>query len=418
MTNYTMNTYEVKRDLMNFSKKVTEGLSKPESKFIMDMLFGISKSGSVLISEIARGLKENIKLSNTIERLCDNLCKFNHQGYILNNYYKELKEEIDEEPIVLFDDSDITKIYGRKFEDLDKLIDGSSPEKQIKPGYHVCEAVVLGKNESQPMSLYSKVYSTKSRTFESKNKYTIKSIDTAIEVLNKSFIGVFDRGYDNNQIIDYMDKMDNQFVIRMNDKRMFLFKGKRKNCYEEASKRKGKIKVRLLFDDHVEHIVYVSHTRVTLPANKKDYELVIIYGLSERRPLILLTNLNIHSKEDIEKVVRLYFSRWRIEEYFRAKKQEYDFENMRVRTLKSINNLNTILTIYLGYLGILSEKIDKKLLTIKIIERSKSLRNKIIVWLSQMARGIKEILSYCHTGIKDWERIEKRKKYKQLKLKL
>lgn len=145
MTNYTMNTYEVKRDLMNFSKKVTEGLSKPESKFIMDMLFGISKSGSVLISEIARGLKENIKLSNTIERLCDNLCKFNHQGYILNNYYKELKEEIDEEPIVLFDDSDITKIYGRKFEDLDKLIDGSSPEKQIKPGYHVCEAVVLGK---------------------------------------------------------------------------------------------------------------------------------------------------------------------------------------------------------------------------------------------------------------------------------
>lgn len=268
------------------------------------------------------------------------------------------------------------------------------------------------------MSLYSKVYSTKSRTFESKNKYTIKSIDTAIEVLNKSFIGVFDRGYDNNQIIDYMDKMDNQFVIRMNDKRMFLFKGKRKNCYEEASKRKGKIKVRLLFDDNVEHIVYVSHTRVTLPANKKDYELVIIYGLSERRPLILLTNLNIHSKEDIEKVVRLYFSRWRIEEYFRAKKQEYDFENMRVRTLKSINNLNTILTIYLGYLGMLSEKIDKKLLTIKIIERSKSLRNKIIVWLSQMARGIKEILSYCHTGIKDWERIEKRKKYKQLKLKL
>lgn len=174
----------------------------------------------------------------------------------------------------------------------------------------------------------------------------------------------------------------------------------------------------LLFDDNVEYDVYVSHTKVTLPYNKKEYELVIVYGLSEERPLILLTNQSIHSKEEVIKIVRLYFSRWRIEEYFRAKKQEYDFENIRVRTLKSINNLNTFLTIYLGYVGILSEKIDKKLLTIKIIEASKSLRNKVIVWLSQMARGIKEILSFCHTGIKEWQDVETREKYKQIQLKL
>lgn len=204
----------------------------------------------------------------------------------------------------------------------------------------------------------------------------------------------------------------------MQDKRIFLFKGKKKNCYLEAIKRKGKIKMTLLFDDNVEREVYVSHTKVTLPYNKKDYELVIVYGLSEERPLILLTNLDMHSKEEVIKVVRLYFSRWRIEEYFRAKKQEYEFENMRVRTLKSMNNLNTILTIYLGYIGMLSEKIDKKLLTIKIIYASKSLRNKIIVWISQIARGIKEILSYCHTGIKEWQEIEERPLYKQMQLKL
>jgi len=64
------------------------------------------------------------------------------------------------------------------------------------------------------------------------------------------------------------------------------------------------------------------------------------------------------------------FSRWRIEEYFRVKKQEYDLENIRVRSLKSINNVNKILTIFMGYIGMLSDKIDKKLLTIKIIKRS------------------------------------------------
>ena len=81
-----------------------------------------------------------------------------------------------------------------------------------------------------------------------------------------------------------------------------------------------------------------------------------------------------------------------------------------------MNNLNMMLTIHLGYMAMLSDKIDKKLLVMKIIESSKSLRNKAIVWLSQISRGIKEILKYCHTGIKEWQEIEKRCKYKQLQL--
>lgn len=417
MTNFTMYTYELKRDLMNFSKKISTGLSKSDSKFLMDMLFGISVSGSTLISEISRSLKENIKLGYTIERLCNHLSSFDESNLIMNNYFDECRNHFGDKPIVLFDDSDISKIYGKKFEDLDDVIDGSNKEKSITPGYHVCEAVALTKMEKQPISLYSKIYSCKSDNFISMNEYTMESIKTSEKVLGKRFIGVFDRGYDDNKIIDYMSK-NNEFVIRMKDKRTFLFKGKKKNCYEEAIKRKGKIRMTLLFDDNEVREVYVSHTKVTLPYNKSDYELVMVYGLSEERPLILLTNLSIHSKEDVIKVVRLYFSRWRIEEYFRAKKQEYDFENMRVRTLKAMNNLNTILTIYLGYVGMLSEKIDRKLMTIKIIEASKSLRRKILVWLSQMARGIKEILKYCHTGIKEWQKIEKREKNKQMQLKL
>ena len=162
----------------------------------------------------------------------------------------------------------------------------------------------------------------------------------------------------------------------------------------------------LWFDDKEEHEVSLSHTRVTLPHNKKDYELVFVYGLDEEHPMILLTNRSIHSKEDVIKVVRLYFYRWRIEEYFRSKKQEYDFENLRVRTLKSMNNLNLLLTFYLGFIGKQIEEMNKKLLSIKIIERSKSLRKKVVVWISQFARGIGEILSFAHNGIKEYKKIE------------
>ena len=380
------------------------------------MIYGLIASSSCYISEIARSLNEDIKLKNTIERLCDNLNSFDDTETLYNNYIEEIGDIYGKEPVVLFDDSDISKVYGKKFEDLDDVMDASSQDKKVTKGYHVCEATILTEKENQLISVYSQIYSCKSKDFKSMNDYTFKSIEAAKKVLNRKFIGVFDRGYDDNKIIDYMD--DNYFVIRMNDRRVFLFKGKKKNVYEEAKKRKGKIRMTLWFDDNEEYEVYISHTKVTLPHNGKDYELVFCYGLSEERPLILLTNRKIHSKDDVIKVVRLYFSRWRIEEYFRAKKQEYKFENIRLRTLKGINNLNLFLTIHLGHINKLAEEINRKLLSIKIIEASKSIRNKVIIWMSQFARGIKKILSYAHTGIKEWQDIEQRPEYKQLQLKL
>lgn len=91
---------------------------------------------------------------------------------------------------------------------------------------------------------------------------------------------------------------------------------------------------------------------------------------------------------------------------------------MRVRSLKAMNCLNLMLMIHMGHLGMLIEDINQKLLTIKILNRSKSLRNKVLVLYYQMARGIKEILSYAKKGIKELEKIEKREKYKQMTLRL
>ena len=421
MCNFTMNSYEMKRDILNFSKKVSEGVNKSTSKFVMDMQFGLAKSGSCLISEISRSLNEDIKLNYTIERLCDNLANMynDESDLIWNNYLDEVKKNVDlNNPIVLFDDSDINKEYSRKLEDLDRVIDASSQDKRIVNGYHVCEATKKKKNEKQPLSIYSQIYSCKSKNFESKNKYTIKSIKTAEKLVGSNFTGVFDRGYDDNKIFNYMEKNKHKFVVRLDDQRVLLFKGIRRNVEEVSKTRKGKIKMTALFDDNEEKKLMISYTKAILPYNKKEYTVVFVYGLSEEHPMKLLTNIKNAEKEDIIKIVRLYLSRWRIEEHFRGKKQEYDFENMRVRTLKAMNNLNMMLTIHLGYIAMLADKIDRKLLVIKIIEASKSLRRKIIVWLSQISRGIKEILKYCHTGIKEWQNIEQRPEYKQLQLKL
>lgn len=52
--------------------------------------------------------------------------------------------------------------------------------------------------------------------------------------------------------------------------------------------------------------------------------------------MMLATNKKIKSKEDVVNIDLTYFSRWRIEEYFRCKKQMFQFENFRVRKLAAI----------------------------------------------------------------------------------
>ena len=168
---------------------------------------------------------------------------------------------------------------------MDRVIDASSQDKKIVNGYHVCEATVLSKNNKQPISIYSQIYSCKSSNFISKNKYTLESIKAAENLIGKNFIGVFDRGYDDNKIYKYMSDNKHQFVVRLDDERTLLFKWKRRSVDEVAKSRKGKISMKALFDNNEEYELMLSHTKAILPSNKKEYTLVIVYGLSEKNPM-------------------------------------------------------------------------------------------------------------------------------------
>lgn len=91
--------------------------------------------------------------------------------------------------------------------------------------------------------------------------------------------------------------------------------------------------------------------------------------------------------------------RWRIEEYFKFKKQGFDFENLRVQSLKSIRNLDLLLTIAIGYVAELSGKSDNIRLRTEIIEVSKRLFGTPKFVYYAVADGIFEILKAVKTGI-------------------
>ena len=411
MDNFTINNYEMKRDIINFSKKICEGSNKPESKFTMDMIYGISKSKDVLLSSIAGALDEDTKKAYTIDRLSDNLSN-DLSSSIDENYCNLAMDSLGENPVFLIDDSDIIKPLGEKFEDLGIVRDGSSRNKSYEKGYHHTEIVGLTQNKKQPISLFSKIHSSTQKDFVSANDITFEGIDKIVNMLNqRKQKGIFvnDRGYDNNLIFNHYFEKQQYFIIRLKENRKVYCNHRWHKITAIRDSHKGKIKMNLLFQGE-EKECSVSVIKVQITAKKKWINLVLVYGLGET-PMMLASNIPIKSKEDVIKIARCYLDRWRIEEYFKFKKQEYNFENFRVRTLKSINNLNKMLTYTIGLIALLSEKIGKREFVNKIIKESKSLKQNVYLWFYQIARGIYNILSKAKCGIRDWQNIRKTKQY-------
>ncbi len=112
MNNFTMNTYEMKREIVNFSKKVCKNSNKSTSKFVNDMIYGILKSKDILLSSIAEALQEKTKKLNTIDRLCDNLA-IDLPTNIHINYRNLAMDILGNNPVFLIDDSDVIKPLGK-----------------------------------------------------------------------------------------------------------------------------------------------------------------------------------------------------------------------------------------------------------------------------------------------------------------
>ena len=212
-----------------------------------------------------------------------------------------------------------------------------------------------------------------------------------------------------------LDELKQDYVIRLTAKRKLFFHGKWVPATQLRNQRKGKIKTPLYYKGK-KHEAYLSHVKVQITASKKDIYLVLVYGITEH-PMMLATNKEIKSKDDVVNVAKLYFSRWRIEEYFRCKKQMFHFENFRVRKLSAINALNFYITLCMAFIAHISMKSETCALKVSIIQKAAPIKDKVHFCYYRLAKGILGILSYAKEGVRLWFRT-KRPVYRQLRLKL
>ncbi len=415
MAYFTSNTYQMKREILTFLRKVSRNLSKPDRKFTADITYGMLASGSCLLTDVVDQLHENSKKVNSVERLTRHLGK-GIPAKALHSYLSAIRKWIPDDPVVHIDDSDIVKPDGRKFEALGLVRDGSkSTDNQnvYEKGYHVTEACVLTK-DSHPVSIFSMVHSSKEKDFTSVNDVTFSAMERGASLLGKATF-VMDRGYDDNKMFLKLDNMGQDYVIRLTARRKLFFHGKWVPATQLRDQRKGKIKTPLYYKGK-NHDAYLSHVKVQITASRKDIYLVLVYGITEH-PMMLATNKKICSKEDVIKVAKLYFSRWRIEEYFRCKKQVFHFESFRIRKLKAINALNFYITLCMAFLAHLSMKPETNALKVSIIKTASPIKEKVHFCYYRLAKGVTGILTHAKEGVRLWFGT-KRPAYRQLCLKL
>ena len=415
MVNFTSNTYQMKREILTFSKKISKRLSKPDKKFTADMTYGMLASKSCLLTDIVDQLHEETKKVNSVERLTRHLNKGTSSAS-LKSYLTTVRKWVPNEPVIHIDDSDVVKPDGYKFEALGMVRDGSkstSAKNIYEKGYHVTEACVLTKN-NHPVSIFSEIHSSKEKNFTSINNVTFSAMERGAALFGKATFAM-DRGYDDNKMFLKLDELKQDYVIRLTAKRKLFFHGKWVPATQLRNQRKGKIKTTLTYKGK-KHDAYLSHVKVQITASKKDIYLVLVYGITEH-PMMLATNKQIRSKEDVVNVAMTYFSRWRIEEYFRCKKQMFQFENFRVRKLTAINALNFYITLCMAFLAHISMKSETNALKVAIIQNADPIKEKVHFCYYRLAKGISGILSFAKEGVRLWFRT-KRPAYRQLCLKL
>jgi len=149
-------SHKLRAQMTQFSGKLSQGLSKPMKRFADEMIYGLTASQSLMLSEISRSLNESIPLLKTETRLCRNLGKkelcFHMQRILASSQSSHIKEE----SLLVLDLSDISKKYAEHMQYLARVRDGS--DGVLANGYWTCQ--VLGVEGHKLIPLYGHLYSS------------------------------------------------------------------------------------------------------------------------------------------------------------------------------------------------------------------------------------------------------------------
>jgi len=399
MNQNTTLIWQLKRALLNFAENLSDGLTRPKKKFLSQMLYGLLASQSVMLTQIGRALQEAISLKKTEDRLSHNLKAFRQEiDCVRQNYLESVKPLIDNETIFCLDPGDITKKYSRHQEGLDWIYDAS--EHKTAKGWYLYEVTALTHKKKLPIPIYTQIVSPVDPMSDGPTEEILEAIRSTQRAFGAVGIQTMDREMDNAAIHEHCIDTKQRFIIRSKINRRLMVGDKILVTSQIAEKMKGKYRIDYTDKRGKKHCLRVSFQTVRLPS-RPDVPLipVMIYGYG-KEPMLLLTNMDIKGKTTCLRVVKTYLCRWRIEEYYRFKKNQFDLENIRVLSMDSICSLVFLLSVLSGWIAMFANKQGESLLLAEVLERAKRVYEIPQFTLYTVADGIFAILKCAAKGIR------------------
>ena len=399
-----MNMKGLYRTINSNIKVFTRSKEKDFQKFLVDAIFGILGSNSIRLASMSRVLEDqlNTNTRHIFKRLDRNLGQ--RDTLPIKNRVQGMQcAKVDENTLLYFDPSEVIKKYGKKFESLGYVADGSEDHK-LKPGYPANVCVGLKEEEIIPLEL--NLYSYREEGFISENDEYLKPIDEIAHKTKMKGTFVLDRGFDRFAIIRHLMYLDVNFIIRMTEKRYYYPAGNLSQSYtrDELIKRFKEKSVRAYLDIRInkklaKKCFNIKASKVELLGGKLDgprHMWLVQVRVSKLMTLYLLTNIEDINRETLISVVQAYLNRWKVEEFIRFFKQQYEAEKFLVRDLGRIKNLFNLLFIALVILTRISElnlKFSKtRSMLIKHAKRVFKIPQKMKFFLYTIADGLAQIL--------------------------
>jgi hypothetical protein len=359
-------------------------------------------------------LNEDITLKKTIDRLSRNLFNFSEKDIVMDNYIAEVKKQINEEQaVIVIDNSDITKPCSPKMEAISDVHDGSTGE--IRKGYLTVEAAVLSKGKKMPMPVYGKIISPAEEGFVSMTHENLRCLESLSAHFGKKCVRTLDRGFDANDYYRYFLKNGEKFVIRAKKNRNVIYRNKTQNIMDVAKLYKGNYRMDFMDKQGRKTECRISYIPIRLcEFPDKELVLVAVYGFG-KEPMLLITNLRMTEKKKLCMIAaKVYLMRWRIEEYFKFKKQQFDLEDLRVMTLKSIRNLNLFASLSAGYIAIVSAEKEDTIFMLELHECAKRIYGIPKFIFYALGYAIERVLAKTRSGVKGF--LVKKEQSQQLTL--
>lgn len=344
---------KLKVQIKRFSNRLTEELTKPQRRFITEMLFGIQASKDVKISNISRSLNELIPLIKTENRLCRNLSSADFSCYLNEKLGEQASQVLTDGVVLAVDLGDICKPFAKKMENLALVYDGS--KGKVRKGYCLCQIVAAHPHSDHIVPVYGDLFSTEAEGFLSQNITLREAIFSAWETSHRRGIVAIDRGGDRREILIPLLDRGVRFVIRMRGDRKVLLNGEESISMSEVAAACLLDTQRAVTISRNERLktfnLRVGFVPVRLRERPDQWvNLVVIEGFGER-PVLLLTNVTVASRDSFGSwILEIYLTRWKCEETYRFLKQSYQLEDVRVRGYYALKNIYALVNLVMFFL--------------------------------------------------------------------